>query len=70
MTDNRRENDLLIGQLLAQVSNLAEEVKSLREQVATLSTRMNTGRGLLYGALFAAGGMGASISALAEKVFK
>lgn len=68
--DMRREDDRLIGELVAKVQILTTEVTTLRTEVTNLNSKMNTGRGMFYGVIFAAGGVGAGLSQLAEKLFK
>lgn len=70
MNEDRRQEDIMFGKLIAQVQTLTEEVEALRAKTDTLIGQMNTGKGLFYGALFAAGGVGAGLSQLLDKVLK
>lgn len=66
----RRMDDRLMGELVATVKALNSKVESLETTVTDLSAKMNTGRGVLIGALIAAGGLGAGASQLLERVLK
>lgn len=66
----RRQDDRLIGELIARVEILTAEVGILRGQVAKLNDRMSSGRGIFYGAMFAAGSVGAGLSHVVEKVLR
>lgn len=58
-----------IGRLISSVETLTSEVNQLRGQVDELRGQMNRGKGVFYGALFAAGGVGAGASHLLDVVF-
>lgn len=68
MTDHQRANDLEIGKLIQAVDTLTQEVTTLRGQMEDMSKKVNTGRGLFYGALFAAGSAGAGLSQLLDRI--
>lgn len=70
MTDLKRSDDILIGKLVQAVDTLTDEVTTLRREMKGLTDQVNTGKGMFYGALFAAGGLGAGLSQLADKIFK
>ncbi|MGE0289684.1 MAG: hypothetical protein AB7I42_25660 [Bradyrhizobium sp.] len=63
-------DDRLIGQLTATVNNLTKQVEGLQTRVDALNNTVNTGRGFLFGLLMAAGGLGAGLSQLLERIFK
>lgn len=65
----RRRDDVQIGMLIQSVNTLTNEVASLRLKVEGLEAKVNTGKGVFYGALFAAGGVGAGIAQLLDRVF-
>lgn len=65
----RRADDRQIGMLIQSVATLTAEVQQLRTEVADLKERAATGKGMFYGALFAAGGLGAGIGQLADRLF-
>lgn len=64
-----RANDMEIGKLLQAVETMSSEIAILRRDVGDLTGKINTGKGMFYGALFAAGGVGAGISQLADRFF-
>lgn len=75
MTDHdqkemRRMDDRLIGELTATVNNLTKQVEAMQTRLDTLNNTVNTGRGFLFGLLLAAGGLGAGMSQILERVFK
>ena len=70
MTDLRREDDRLIGQLMQSVETLTTEVASLKTGVQALHDKINVGKGIFYGAIVAAGGSGAVLSQLVGKFFQ
>ena len=55
--------------LAASVGHLTETVKILTETVQTLRDTMNQGRGALWLAMTAAGGLGALLVVLSKKIF-
>lgn len=61
--------DLELGRLISAVDTLSKEVTTLREQMQDLTSKVNTGKGMFFGALFAAGGAGAGMSALFHRIF-
>lgn len=65
----RRADDIQIGMLIQSVQTLTEEVNSLRADVSELKAKVNTGKGVFWGALFVAGGMGAGLSQLVDRFF-
>lgn len=67
--ERRRTDDIQIGMLIQSVQTLTEEVNSLRVDVADLKAKVNTGKGVFWGALFVAGGMGAGLSQLVDRFF-
>lgn len=67
--DLRRSDDVQIGKLIQSVENLSREVDRLRQKVEGLEEKANTSKGVFYGALFAAGGMGAGLAQLFDKIF-
>lgn len=62
-------NDIELGKLIQSVDTLTAEVTTLRQVVAHLEAKANTGKGMFYGALFAAGGAGAGMSKMLDKLF-
>lgn len=69
MSDERRSNDVQLGMLIKGLETLTAEVNSLRVDVAELKAKVNTGKGVFWGALFAAGGVGAGLSQLVDRFF-
>lgn len=69
MSEERR-NDIELGKLIQSVETLTEQVATLTTKMEDMTAKVNTGRGMFYGALFAAGGAGAGISWLADKLFQ
>lgn len=67
MQEERRSDDLLMGELMAKVNHLAIEVNFLREKTDTLIAHINAGRGMFFGAIFGAGGLGAGLSQVMDK---
>lgn len=70
MDYNQRQNDLLIGELMAKVNLLMASVSALEVKVDTLTGQANRGKGFMLGALLMAGGAGAALSEMIGKVFK
>jgi len=68
MTDHTRANDLEIGKLIQAVDTLTVEVATLREKMEDMSKKANTGQGMFYGALLAAGSAGAGLSQLIDRI--
>lgn len=66
----RREDDRLIGELTAKVEMLSTNVEALQTQMTALNNTLNTGRGVVVGAMIAAGSIGAGASALIKKLFE
>ena len=66
----RREDGRLIGELTAKVEMLSTNVEALQTQMTALNNTLNTGRGVVVGAMIAAGSIGAGASALIKKLFE
>ena len=64
------EQNVLLGKLLAQVEALSVQVADLTDKVEAMEARLHTGRGLLYGAIIFAGGAGAGLSTVVNKVLQ
>lgn len=73
MSEDRRSGDVQLGMLIKGLETLTAEVNSLRVDVAELKAKVNTGKGVFWGALFVTGGLGAGIGAsltnLSDKFF-
>lgn len=51
MQEDRRSEDLLMGELMAKVNHLAAEVNFLREKTDILIAQIHAGRGMFFGAV-------------------
>lgn len=58
------------GKLINAVETLTVEVESLREEVGTMKEQMTGARGIAFGVMLAAGGVGAGASHMIERLFK
>lgn len=56
------------GKLLGSMEHLAGSITSLTEKVEALEARLNTGRGMAMGVMFAAAGIGGGVGAFAHKI--
>ena len=66
----RMTQDQQIGELISDVRILMKEVGNLREEVASLRSDIDTGRGWLIGIIMASGGIGALGAHAIEALFK
>lgn len=57
------------GRLLNAVETLTDQVADLDIKVETLNTQITGGKGIVMGLLVAAGGAGAALTKVLEKVF-
>lgn len=70
MTDDERRINLIeYGKMIEQVRGLtnalaehAQMMSELNVKVAAINERLNTGKGVIFGLLIAAGGLGAGVS--------
>ena len=58
------------GKLLQAVSNLTRKVDVLTDEVDSLKNTMSGGKGVMIGLMIAAGGLGAGVSHLMDRIFK
>ncbi len=70
MAEHERKDDILIGQLIANVATLTAEVNALRQSVTDMQARINTGSGMFIGAIMLSGGIGATASHLIERLLR
>lgn len=63
-------NPVEFGKLLNAVQTLTAEVESLRGDVGSLKEQLTGAKGVAWGLMFAAGGIGAGASHLMDKIFK
>lgn len=63
------DDQIQTGKLISSVETLTHEVNQLRLQVADIRDQMSRGKGVFYGALFAAGGLGAGAGHILDAVF-
>ena len=68
--ERRRNNDQQIGELTANIANLAAAMTTLQNKVDTLNNKINTGRGIAIGMLLLSGGIGAVSSHFLEAIIK
>lgn len=61
---------IAFGRLVALVEVLTVEVAALRTQVGLLQGQMSGGKGMMAGIMLVAGGTGAGVAHLFEKIFK
>jgi hypothetical protein len=55
------------GKMLAKLEELTEKVDKMSGHIDSLNERVSTGKGMLFGAALAAGGLGATAHALLGK---
>ena len=58
------------GRLLGSMEHLTNSITTLTEKVEELENRLNTGKGMAIGLLFAAAGVGGSVGAFAHKILE
>lgn len=57
------------GKLLAAVSSLTESCEALTIKVDSINERLNTGKGVIFGMMIAAGGLGAGVTEAVQRLF-
>ena len=67
---NQYMNPVQFGKMLAQLEELTDKVDKMAEHVDELREKVSGGRGMLIGAILAAGGLGATAHAMMGKVFE
>ena len=72
----RRIDLIEYGQLIQSVKNLTEsldehtaKMSTLSEEVKVITERLNTGKGVVFGLMIAAGGLGAGASEAIKHIF-
>ena len=57
------------GRLLESVETLTVSVNKLSGEVQVITERLNTGKGVIFGLMIAAGGLGAGVSETIKHLF-
>lgn len=71
MSDSNENIDLIeYGKLLAAVSSLTESCEALTIKVDSITERLNTGKGVIFGMMLAAGGLGAGVTDVLSRLFE
>lgn len=59
-----------VENLTTQLSDASKDIAKLQNELANIDKRFSLGRGVVIGALLAAGGIGAGLSKIIESLFK
>lgn len=69
VSNERRETSMEVGRLIQAMETLTEEVNLLRTKMESIDGQMNRGKGMMVGLFLAAGGVGAGVSSMFNKLF-